>query len=827
MLPTSPDEDRPQAGDKTPPAGGPVLLVRAEGSQRMLHGGASYRIGRDPQSDIVLTDPRVSWRHASLRLDGGTWLLEDAGSTNGTFSGPDRVAQLTITGDCEVRLGHALTGPALSCSVTEAPPKPQDTALASVVNASMFGTTAAHVAAGRPGPPTEVPPAAPAGESGIGSPGSHRAPTSVLQLAMPVLRIGRASDNDVVVADLSVSRHHAELRRTPGGYQIADLDSYNGTFVNGGRVSSSPVTEADVIGVGLATFRLVGDQLQQFIDTGDISLDARGLSVTLPGGKVILDDVSFPLGERCLLGVIGPSGAGKSTLLGALTGLRPATAGTVLYDGRDLYQHYPELRYRIGLVPQENILHTQLTPRRALRYAAELRFPEDTSAAERERRIEEVLAELALTPHADTRTDKLSGGQCKRVNVALELLTKPSLLFLDEPTSGLDPGLDASVMEMLAGLAHDGRTVIVVTHSVANLNDCDRLLVLVPGGRVAFFGPPADGLTHFGKRSWAQVFQAFEAEPDRDWAGEFRDSPLCARYVTAPFQAIPADEAAGRAVPPPPRPQDRFSQLSTLARRYLAVISADRNYLAVLGLLPVILGVLSRAVPDAPGLAGRNNGNAQQVLLVLVMAACLTGTANSVREIVKERAIYTRERAAGLSAGAYLWSKLTVLGVISAVQAVIIVLIGVVGRPLPPSGALLTAAPLAELLLAMAVLAIVSMTIGLGISALVNSSDKTMPLLVVAVMLQVVLSGGVFPLNGKTGLQQLAWLSPSRWGFGAAASTVNLNVVGPPNPAVAPDPLWRHTAHTWLLDMGMQILLGVIVAALTWWRLNRLRPGRR
>jgi len=377
-----------------------------------------------------------------------------------------------------------------------------------------------------------------------------------------------------------------------------DLASYNGTFVNGQRVVSAGVSESDVIGVGLAAFRLVGDELQQFIDTGDVSLDARGLTVRLPGGKVILDDVSFPLGERCLLGVIGPSGAGKSTLLGALTGMRPATEGVVLYDGRDLYADYAELRHRIGLVPQENILHTQLSARRALGFAAELRFPRDTSAEERERRIGEVLGELSLTAHAGTRASALSGGQQKRVNVALELLTKPSLLFLDEPTSGLDPGLDMSVMEMMSGLARDGRTVIVVTHSVANLDICDRLLVLVPGGKVAYFGPPADGLRHFGQPGWAQVFRAFEAEPGRDWAGEYRASAYHARYVTAAVQADQAAGAAVRKAPPPPRSQNRLAQLSTLVRRYVAVIASDRNYVAVIALLPIILGALIRVIPD-------------------------------------------------------------------------------------------------------------------------------------------------------------------------------------------------------------------------------------
>ena len=755
-------------------------------------------MGRDPESDIVVDNPRVSWRHAVLRLEQDQWLFEDAGSTNGTFADGLRVQRVEITGACQVRLGDPESGPVVSCSIAAAP----------------AGRPATVVA---DSPPPARPPV----------PG-ERMPSAVMRLPARVLRIGRADDNEVVVSDLSVSRHHAELRKTArGGYEISDLASHNGTYLNGQRITTAPVTERDVIGIGPANYRLVGEELQEFIDTGDVSLHARGLTVRLPSGKVILDDVSFPLGGRCLLGVIGPSGAGKSTLLGALTGMRPATDGSVLYDGRDLYADYAELRHRIGLVPQENILHTQLSARRALRYAAKLRFPQDTSPAERERRITEVLDELALTQHADTRTSSLSGGQQKRVNVALELLTKPSLLFLDEPTSGLDPGLDMSVMEMMSGLASDGRTVIVVTHSVANLGICDRLLVLVPGGKVAYFGPPDDGLRHFGQPGWAQVFRAFEAEPDRDWAGEYRRSAYCAQYAVVSQASRPAVTAPGAAAAPPPRPQTRLAQLSTLIRRYLAVIASDRNFVAALALLPIILGAVIRVVPAPQGLTGTNNGNAIQVLLILILAACLTGVANAVRELVKERTIYGRERAAGLSAGAYLWSKLVVLGVISAAQAVVLVLIGLAGRPLPPHGAFLTSLPLIEIMLAIAVLAVASMTAGLLISAVVDSSDKTMPLLVVVVLMEVVLSGAVFRLNGKIILEQLSWLSPSRGGLGATAATVNLNQVTPPPPGSTPDPLWQHTPHIWLLDMGMQLVLVAMFIALTWWRLLQLSPGRR
>ena len=386
---TGPAEQIPAGPGSEEPSTAAPLAVRAQGAGRTLQAGATYWIGRDPAADIVVEEPLVSWRHAVLSESGGRWLLEDPGSTNGTFAAGQRVGLLEITGSCEVRLGHPDAGPVVVCSVTGH----GDRAAAAVPLATAVWS--AQRTAGERAPST-----------------GERTPSAVMPLPPEILRIGRAEDNDVVLADLRVSRRHAELRRSPeGDCEIADLGSHNGTFVNGRRITRAAVTEADVIGVGAASFRLVADELRQFDDAGDISLEARGLTVTLPNGKVLLDDVSFPLGERCLLGVIRPSGAGKSTLLGALTGLRPATAGSVLYDGRELYADYAELRHRIGLVPQENILHSQLSALRALGYAAELRFPRDTSPAERKQRIGDVLGELSLTAHAGTRCSSLSRGQ--------------------------------------------------------------------------------------------------------------------------------------------------------------------------------------------------------------------------------------------------------------------------------------------------------------------------------------------------------------------------------------------------------------------------------
>ena len=247
-----------------------------------------------------------------------------------------------------------------------------------------------------------------------------------------------------------------------------------------------------------------------------------------------------------------------------------------------------------------------------------------------------------------------------------------------------------------------------------------------------------------------------------------------------------------------------------------------------MGLLPVILGVLIHLAGTSQGLAGlpRANLTAQQTLLLLIICACLSGAASSVRELVKERDIYFREHAAGLSCGVYLCSKLLVLGVIAVVQSFVLVLLGLGGLPLPPTGSLLTSLPLAELLLAVATLAVASMCLGLLVSSLVSTSEKAMPFLVLLTMFQVILSGGVLSLSGKAGLKQLSWLAPARWGFGALASTSNLNVIGPPVAGVT-HPLWHHTASTWLCDMGLTIALAVICALLTWVRLRRIGPRTR
>ncbi|MCX5113967.1 FHA domain-containing protein [Streptomyces sp. NBC_00378] len=847
--------------------GVPELVLELNGRTWTLDPSRSYTLGRDPQGDLTIDDARVSWRHATISWGGRSWFIEDHGSTNGTYAQGSRIQQLEIGPGSVVHLGNATDGPRLSLTAA---------AGADVYSGQGAGAQQAPAqqpqqgGAGWPGQqapaqpqqpqqgwpqqaPQGVPPQQPVqphfprqqgmantpgagGAAGAPPVYGDRSPTTFHQLALGrVMRIGRALENELVVSDLQVSRHHAEFHATPDGrFEIRDLGSHNGTYVNGQPLSKSGsalIGPNDIVGVGHSTFRLVGDRLEEFVDTGEVSFSARHLTVTVDGGKQILKDVSFGVPEKSLIAVIGPSGSGKSTLLKALTGYRPANQGDVLYDNRNLYKQFAELRQRIGLVPQDDILHKELTVTKALKYAAKLRFPADTTEAERQARILEVLAELKLDIHKDKKVTSLSGGQRKRVSVALELLTKPSLIFLDEPTSGLDPGMDRDVMQLLRGLADDGRTVLVVTHSVAELAICDKLLVMAPGGSVAYFGPPEEALNFFGYTTWADVFSAFENYRDYDWAGRWRGSQHYQMYA-ADIDAVAAQSVH---MPPPqqmrpPKPQSWSAQLWTLMRRYVSVIASDKGFMGLMVILPAVLGIVSVVIPAKFGLAppdppSRFNSAAGTIMLILAVGMCFSGAANSVRELIKERVIYERERATGLSRSAYLMSKVIVLGVITAIQGVIICGIGFATRELPAEGLIMP--PAVEICLTIIALGFTSMMFGLVISSLVKTSEKTMPLLVMFAIVQVVFTGILFQVFGSPGLEQFAWLMPSRWAIAGAGTTLDLSHLmapwDPKNPTDL-DPLWEHSASQWGINISVLLLLGIVCGVVVARLLRRHEP---
>ncbi|NBQ42050.1 MAG: ATP-binding cassette domain-containing protein, partial [Mycobacteriaceae bacterium] len=635
------------------------------------------------------------------------------------------------------------------------------------------------------------------------------------------LTVGRATDNDIVIPDVLASRHHATLIPTPGGTEIRDNRSINGTFVNGTRVDAALLSEGDVITIGNVDLVFTGGVLTRRPEAAIVAtggLDVRAVTWTIENNKTLLENISFAARPGTLTAVIGPSGAGKSTLARLIAGYTHPSTGTVSFEGHNIHAEYASLRSRIGMVPQDDVVHGQLTVNQALMYAAELRLPPDTTREDRQQVVAQVLAELEMTQHADTRVDRLSGGQRKRASVALELLTGPSLLILDEPTSGLDPALDRQVMTMLRQLADAGRVVLVVTHSLTYLDVCDQVLLLAPGGKTAFCGPPAQIGSAMGTTNWADIFSGVAGDPQG--AND--------RYValSGPQPAPPPIEEPSELGEPVHTSLRR--QFSTIVRRQARLIVSDRGYFLFLAVLPFIMGVLSLAVPGDAGFGipdpmGTAPNEPGQILVLLNVGAIFMGTALTIRDLIGERAIFRREQAVGLSTTAYLLAKVCVYTVFAIAQSAIVTAIVLWGKGSPTQGAVALGNPGLELFATIAATCVASANLGLLLSAIAKTSEQIMPLLVVAIMSQLVFSGGMIPVTDRLVLDQMSWLTPARWGFAASASTVDL-VTLVPGPLTPKDRWWEHSASAWWFDMGMLAVLSVGYLLAVRWRI-RLRSA--
>ncbi|OBH54393.1 ABC transporter ATP-binding protein [Mycobacterium mantenii] len=629
--------------------------------------------------------------------------------------------------------------------------------------------------------------------------------------------IGRAEDSDIVISDVLASRHHAYLVPGPNGMEIHDAHSINGTFVNGTRILSAPLTQGDVVTIGNVDLVFNGEILLRRAEaaTRTGGLEVREVDFEVDS-KRLIHKVSLTARPGTLTALIGGSGAGKSTLSRLIAGATCPSGGSITFEGHDIHASFASLRSRIGMVPQDDVVHRQLTVTQALSYAAELRLPPDTSKQDRAQVVAQVIEELGLTKHADTRVDKLSGGQRKRASVALELLTGPSLLILDEPTSGLDPALDLQVMTMLRQLADAGRVVLVVTHSLSYLDLCDQVLLMAPGGKTAYCGPPDEIEATMGTTNWAKIFGMVGADPDeanRRFLAQLKPPPAAAEAEKPADLGSPARSSTRR-------------QFATIARRQVRLIVSDRAYFIFLALLPFVMGALALTVPGSTGFRvadpnGDGSDEPGSVLMLLTMAAVFMGTALTIRDLIGERPIFRREQAVGLSTKAYLLAKMAVFFVFAVIQSAIATTITILGKGAPTRPALLLGSATLELYVATAAMCVAAAMVGLVLSSLARSNEQIMPLLVVSLMLQLVLCGGMVPVTNRIGLDQMSWAVPSRWGYAAQASTVDLWAIEP-GPLAPKDSHFKHTAQTWLFDVGMLALLTIVYAGFVGWR-SRLK----
>jgi ABC-type multidrug transport system ATPase subunit/pSer/pThr/pTyr-binding forkhead associated (FHA) protein/ABC-type multidrug transport system permease subunit len=695
-------------------------------------------IGRHPTNQLVVDVPTVSSEHAIVEYQAGVYHLVDRGSRNGTFVNGQRIDAIDLKDGDLIRLGEP--GSNAVTLTYRAGQAPQTASL------DQFDL-AAH----------------------------------------DTLTIGRAADCDLLLDSPLVSRHHARLERSGATHVLIDLGSTNGTYVNSQRIDRAELRAGDVVQIGPYRFTYQPGAISQVVSVQRGRLDALHLTRRVDGGRLILNDVSLSIAPREFVAIVGGSGSGKTTLLNALSGFDPAE-GRVLLNGDDYYANFDLYRSLIGYVPQDDIIHRELPVGQALRYAALLRLPGDTSEEEINARIERVLAEVDMDAQAEQIVGRLSGGQRKRVSISMELLAEPGVFFLDEATSGLDPGLEKKLMYTLRRLADGGRTVALVTHATANIKQCDHV-AFIGEGRLVFFGPPAVALEFFGVSEFADIYEAIEDDA-ASWEKRFRESSVYAQYVlprlsNAEVGLRTARSAAPRSASIAPR-ANPWRQFSILTQRYFELVVRDKMLLTLLLAVMPLVGLLLAIITRPAALVGESTqriqeilavsgiysvaGEAQIVIMMLALAASLVGMFAAAFELVRERAIYRRERMVNLRLRTYLSSKIVVLVGFAALQ-VLALLVVVALRVQVPFAGIMLPGPL-ELYVTLLLTTIVGILLGLFISAVAANSNSVIYLVLLVVFVQIIFAGVFFELPGIT--KAVSFFTPTRWAVEALGSTIDL-----------------------------------------------------
>lgn len=723
---------RPLERPPVPPLspGSKLRLTFQSGTRRgdtLDAAGAVIRMGRARGSGVWTPEDRVvSAQHAKLvKLEDG-YVLLDLESTNGTFLNGQRVERAPLRDGDVIQLGT--DGPEIGVRVLA--PTADDAGAPATVVIPNFADLLRRGSTGAVHAVREVPLAG-------------------------TLVVGRGPDVDLRLDSPIVSRVHLRVTAAADGALVEDLGSANGTFVSGQRVESSRLHPGDHVVVGPYQLEVAPPAIRVWDTRSRTRVDARGLTVRV-GERLILSDVSLSLPPGSFTAFIGPSGAGKSTLLSALSGARPADEGEVRLNGTDLYSTFDRLKATLGYVPQDDIVHGELTVEESLLYTARLRLPRSVSRAEREVLVSQVLGTLELTERRRTEVRRLSGGQRKRVSIAVELLTEPNLLFLDEPTSGLDPGLEEALMLLLRELSYKGKTVVLVTHTLDNIGLCDAVTLLVDG-RVAFHGSADEARAHFGIDHIVNLYRRLKERPAREWQAHFEASEVHTRHVEAPLVVAPPAPVAAPRPGKVSSPPGQLGQLGILTSRYFKTLARDvRNAALLLGQAPLIAGLIGLSLLYGPSEIAYTKPK-NTLLFLLALTAVWFGCSNAARELVKERSIYLRERMVNLRVIPYVLSKVLVLAALALLQCLMLYGIldrwfGLPGRPL-------------LLLGSMALAATVGILLGLMLSALVGSADRAMTLLPIVLIPQVLFTVPAVQMDMKGPSGFVARAMPTWWAF--------------------------------------------------------------
>lgn len=763
------------------------------------------RLGRDPEMEVAIDAAAavVSRRHAEIQRRDGQSVLVDLGSFNGTLLNDQRITVPTPLFDGD-RIQLGMGGPLLRF-VDPSHPAP--------AGAQHAGQRSVVLSGAAPALADMKPPSGPlsdqarpvmqtmvfkqdTGSLNKPSPSAGGAqPQLLMQLPLvgrTQLTIGRATDNDISLDGLQISNHHARLLHNNGQISIEDSGSTNGVYVNGTRINGRrPLQSQDIVQIGPFVLQSDPQRGVAVFDTrSKTRIDVIDITKEVPnrsgGGMIkLLDDVDLTIQPNEFVGLLGPSGAGKSTLMDSLNGMRPATAGHVLINNLDLYQHLDSLKQSIGYVPQDDIIHRELTVYRTLYYVARLRLSRDISTQEIDQIVGEVMDVTGLSERRDVPVGQLSGGQRKRVSIAVELITKPSVIFLDEPTSGLDPATEEKIMKLFRQIAESGRTVILTTHAMENVKLFDKIVVMMRG-KLVWYGAPMDALKHVHADSFKDLYDKLESPIDEqvaklpplppnapkeqrqafklrkeqiseevaeNWKRRFQQTPEYQQNIVKPLSGLKRDAPVIAPARRRPTVTDALGQWLTLARRYTEVLSRDKFNLLILFVQAPIIAFLTYLVvaKDAPR---------DFPYFMLALVAVWFGTSVSAREIIRERAVYNRERMVNLGLLPYVGSKLFVLSVIVGLQCLLLYgtlkLFHFTGMMKLPGNALAQ-------LLVMILTAMVGIALGLFVSAIVKTSEMATSLVPLILIPQILFSGLVGVPHGVS--KAVGTLMPATWSF--------------------------------------------------------------
>ena len=552
--------------------------------------------------------------------------------------------------------------------------------------------------------------------------------------------IGRSSDCDYVLTSLQVSRKHTLLQWEDDKIFLQDLDTTNGTFVNGVPVRQRVVIQStDQITIGTTTFALQSGLVEL-----KYAIVADNIQKVYAKGVIGLNKMSLKIPSQQFIALMGPSGCGKSTLLKGLNGANPVTSGAITIQGLSLNnENYNTLKKYIGYVPQDDIVHGDLSVEKTLYYAAKLRMSDDVSKKEISAKIDQVLTNLNLdsTSIRKNKINELSGGQRKRISIAVELLNDPKILFLDEPTSPLDPETIEDFLSCIRQLVHKGQTVIMVTHKPSDLDYVDQVIFLSKGGYQTYFGEKEGLLTHFSKDNIIEIYSMMKSPSQgKDWNDYWlKKYPTEAAEVEQ--QALELKENTSL-----------IKQYFWLSARYFNIKINDGWNLALLLAQPIIIA----------GLLVFIFGHLQvSVMFMMAISAVWFGVSNAAKEIVSELPIYERERMYNLSIINYIASKLTVLSVVAFVQVIIFVSIINVNYQGDDSQVQFWDIP--DTILFMFLLSVSATLFGLFLSAVFSNTEKVMTFVPIALMPQIMLAGVIAPLDNSLKIV-LSCFTLGRWG---------------------------------------------------------------